>query len=93
VKLHLWRQKGGVRPYIETMFRRELTDGKTTTALRLAGEQEGEFEVEGWPVGGNTFAGRAGVTFVGRIGKLTLEYKLRKSAGQTVQSGDLRVRF
>ncbi|HSL22284.1 MAG TPA: autotransporter-associated beta strand repeat-containing protein [Vicinamibacterales bacterium] len=93
VKLHLWRKQGDIRPYVETLFRRELTDGKTTTALRLSGEQEGEFEVDGWPVSGNTFAGRVGVTFVRRLGKLTLEYRIRKATGQTVQSGDLRVRF
>ena len=28
VKVHIWRRKGNIRPYLETTFRRELTDGE-----------------------------------------------------------------
>lgn len=93
VKLHLWRREGNTRPFIETMFRRELTSGRTRTALRLAQDAQGAFEVQGWPAGGNTFAGRAGVTLPRRAGKLTLEYRIRMADHQTVHAVNARARF
>src|SRR5262249_45983942 len=31
VKIHIWRRSGSYRPYLETMFRRELSDGNNIT--------------------------------------------------------------
>lgn len=93
VKLHLWRKGGKYRPYMETMFRRELTDGSTGMTLQFADEPDSDFTVDGVPVPGNMFAGRAGVTMVTRVGALTFEYAIRKAAGQTGQTAGVRVRF
>jgi hypothetical protein len=93
VKLHLWRKSGTYRPYVETMFRRELTDGTTDMAMRFADEPDSDFTVDGVPVPGNLFAGRAGLTMMTRLGAWTVEYALRKAAGQTRQTADMRIRF
>ncbi|MCA1559839.1 MAG: hypothetical protein LC804_06095, partial [Acidobacteria bacterium] len=51
-----------IRPYLETTFRRELTDGKTTTELQFVNVPDSDFTVDGIPIPGNTFVGRRGVT-------------------------------
>jgi hypothetical protein len=93
VKLHLWRKSGTYRPYVETMFRREMTDGSTGMTLRFSDEPDSDFTVDGVPVPGNMFAGRGGLTMHTRLGAWTFEYAIRKAAGQTRQTGDVRIRF
>jgi hypothetical protein len=92
VKIYLWRRKGGVRPYVETLVRRS-SGFRYKLPVEFAADEDSDFETAGLPLGQNAFAGRMGVTFVRRIGSLTFEYRFRKASGQTVQSGDLRFRF
>ena len=93
VKVHIWRRKGNIRPYLETTFRRELTDGKTTTELQFVNVPDSEFSVDGIPIPGNTFVGRGGVTIRTWLGFWTFEYEIRKAPGQSRQAADVRVRF
>ena len=93
VKLHVWRRKGNIRPYVEGTYRRELTKGALLTTLRFAAAPNSDFEVKGLPVPGDTFAGRAGVTLMTRVGAMTFEYQMQRAAGQLRQSADFRVRF
>jgi autotransporter-associated beta strand protein len=93
VKLFVWRREGSWRPFGETTFRWEMTDGKTTTGLQFAGASASDFEVEGLPVPSNTFAARGGMTMMTRVGALTFEYRISHATGQTLQSVDLRLRF
>jgi hypothetical protein len=92
VKIHLWRRKGGIRPYVETLIRRS-TGFSLSLPVEFAEEEDSDFETAGLPLGANAFAGRAGVTFVRRLGTFTFEYRFRKTTGQTAQSGDVRFRF
>jgi autotransporter-associated beta strand protein len=92
VKIHLWRRKGGIRPYFETLFRRS-NGFAHALPVEFAAEEDSDFETAGLPMGANAFAGRAGITLVRRLGTFTFEYRFRKTTGQTSQSGDLRFRF
>jgi hypothetical protein len=92
VKVHWWRRKGEFRPYIETLVRRS-SGFDPTLPLAFAEEEDSDFEAAGLPMGANAFVARAGLTFVSRIGSLTVEYKIRKASGQTSQIADLRFRF
>jgi fibronectin-binding autotransporter adhesin len=92
VKVHWWRRKGGVRPYVETFFRHS-SGFDYKLPVEFADEENSDFEAAGLPMGQTAFAARAGVTFVRQIGSFTFEYRIRKATGQTAQSGDLRFRF
>jgi autotransporter-associated beta strand protein len=92
VKVHWWRRKGGIRPYLETLFRRS-SGFPHALPVEFAEDEDSDFETAGLPMGQNAFASRMGVTFVRKIGSFTFEYRIRKASGQTVQSGDLRFRF
>jgi autotransporter-associated beta strand protein len=93
VKIHMYRRSGDIRPYFETMFRREMSDGDTTTTLRFPSSKKTDFDVKGLPASGNAFLGRFGVSLVTIIGTVTTEYEVRQSPGQSRQSFDVRVRF
>jgi autotransporter-associated beta strand protein len=92
VKTYLWRRKGNTRPYLETLIRRS-SGLQATIPVEFAADGNSDFEAAGLPIGQNSFAGRAGVTFVRRIGAFTFEYRFRKTSGQTTQAGDFRFRF
>jgi fibronectin-binding autotransporter adhesin len=92
VKIHFWRRRGAFRPYFETLFRR--SSGFTySLPVEFAEEEDSDFESAGLPMGANAFAGRAGVTFVRKLGTYTFEYRIRKASGQTSQTADIRFRF
>ena len=93
VKVHVWRRERTLRPFAEVMFRRELTDGRTKTLLQFVDLPGSEFQIEGFPVRGNSYSARGGMTWMTRLGALTFEYQVRHATGQTIQSGDVRVRF
>jgi uncharacterized protein with beta-barrel porin domain len=93
VKIHMWRRSGDIRPYFETMFRREMSDGDTTTTLRFPSSKKTDFDVKGLPASGNAFLGRFGASFVTILGSVTTEYEYRKASGESRQSLDVRVRF
>ena len=93
VKIHVYRRSGTFRPFLETFYRRELTDAQTTTALSFAGAPNSNFTIEGLPVPGNTYSGKLGSTMVLRLGQLTAEYSYLHSSNETRQSIGVRVRF
>ena len=93
VKLHVWRREGTFRPFFETIVRREMTEGRTTTRLHFEDAPTNDFVVEGLPLSGNAFSGRGGVTMMTKLGAWTLEYAYRRSPGQSRQSLDFRIRF
>jgi len=93
VKLHLWKNKGTFRPYVEALVRREMTNGRLEEVLALANTPNSQFLVQGLPADGNAVAGRIGATLFTNLGAYTLEYRFRRSTGQTRQSVDFRVRF
>jgi autotransporter-associated beta strand protein len=91
-KLFWWRREGSRRPYIETLIRRS-SKWPFETTMHFVEDRDSQFEAQGLPMGSNSFATRAGMSFVRAFGTLTFEYRIRKSAGQLVQAGDVRFRF
>jgi hypothetical protein len=70
-----------------------MTNGRTTTRLEFADVPGSAFTIEGLPVPGHTFSGRAGVTFMTWLGAWTFEYQARYATGHFAHAGDVRVRF
>jgi fibronectin-binding autotransporter adhesin len=93
VQMHLWRHEGDVRPFFEVLYRREMTDGKTTTELEFPGVPDSRFLVDGLPAPKNIVNARGGATLFTMLGAWTFEYQYRRATGQTTHSGDVRVRF
>jgi hypothetical protein len=93
VRIHLWRREGLYRPFFETTYKRETTDGSLTTAVQFAEAPQSGFEVEGLPVPQNVFSARGGLTLMTKLGAMTMEYQFRQSPSQTQHSADVRVRF
>jgi len=93
VKVHVWRTERDVRPFFEALYRREMTNGRTTTRLEFADVPGSAFTIEGLPVPGHTFSGRTGVTFMTWLGAWTFEYQARYATGHFAHAGDVRVRF
>jgi autotransporter-associated beta strand protein len=93
VKLHVWRRQGNLRPFAETMFRREMSDAETRTALKFTDTPDSEFDADGLPVPGNAFTGRFGVSWMTLFGALTFEYQIKRAPNQSRQAFDVRMRF
>ena len=93
LKFHLWRRSGDIRPFFETLYRRETTDGPILTGLRFSDLDDSGFESEGLPLEGNSYYGRGGATIYTWLGAWTFEYQYRHATGQTTHTADLRVRF
>jgi hypothetical protein len=93
VRIHLFRRSGTYRPFFETTYKRETTDGSLATGVQFADAPESEFEVQGLPVPENTFSARGGLTLITWLGAMTMEYQFRHSTSQTQHSADFRVRF
>lgn len=68
VRVHVFRRRGGIRPFFETMFWREWNDGELTTDMNLADDPNSTFAANGFAVQGNAFSGRGGVTMHFRLG-------------------------
>ena len=93
VKVHVWRTERDIRPFFEALYRREMTNGRTTTRLEFADVPGSAFTIEGLPVPGHTVSGRAGVTLMTWLGAWTFEYQARYATGHFAHAGDVRVRF
>jgi hypothetical protein len=93
VMIHLWRREKEFRPFFEMLYRREMTDGETTTELEFPGVPDSRFMVDGLPAPKNILNARGGATVYTSFGVWTFEYQYRRATGQTTHSGDLRVRF
>jgi autotransporter-associated beta strand protein len=93
IRLHGFRREGTFRPFFEVFYRRQLTDGATTTELNFANTPNSTFSVQGIPVPGNTFSGRGGASMKLRLGQLTFEYSFLHSPVERRQGISLRFRF
>jgi autotransporter-associated beta strand protein len=93
IRLHGFRREGTFRPFFDVLYRRQLTNGATTTDLNFADTPNSTFSVQGIPVPGNTYSGRGGATMKLRVGQLTLEYSFLHSSAETRQSVGLHFRF
>lgn len=93
VMIHLWRREKDFRPFFEMLYRREMTDGETTTELEFPGEPDSRFQVDGLPAPKNILNARGGATMFTGFGVWTFEYQYRRATGQTTHTGDIRVRF
>jgi uncharacterized protein with beta-barrel porin domain len=92
VKLHVWKNKGTFRPYVEALVRREMTDSRIDEVLELANTPTSDVVVQGLPRKA-TPSPAALVPHCSPIfGAFTLEYRFRRSPAQTRQSVDFRVR-
>ena len=93
IKVHVWRQKGDIRPFFQSSVRREMSNGDTTTDLQFAGRPDSQFNVNGLPAPGNTFMAKGGVTFMSFIGSLTFEYEVKRAPDEHRQGLAIRARF
>jgi hypothetical protein len=93
IRLHGFRREGTFRPFFEVFYRRQLTDGATTTNLNFADTPNTTFSVQGIPVPGNTYSGRAGASMKLRLGQLTFEYSFLHSSSESRQGVALHFRF
>lgn len=92
-RFYIWRRERDVRPYLEIMYRRELTAGLNTLKVEFDDIPNSGFQVEGLPMPRNMFSARGGVTLMTWLGAWTFEYHYRHAPNQTVHGGDIRVRF
>jgi len=60
VQMHLWRHEGDFRPFFEVLYRREMTDGRTTTELEFPCVPDSRFFVDGLPAPKNIVNARGG---------------------------------
>jgi uncharacterized protein YhjY with autotransporter beta-barrel domain len=93
VRLHGFRRTGTFRPYFEVFYRRQLTEGATTTDLSFADAPNNTFSVQGLPVPGNTYSGKAGASMKLRFGMMTFEYSFLHSSVESRQGVSLHFRF
>lgn len=88
-----WRREGDFRPFGEFLYRREVTDGRTTTALEFPDAGDSRFFVDGKPAPKNVVKMRAGATWFTSSATWRFEYEYRNATGQTTHGGALHVRF
>ena len=90
---NFWRREGDFRPFGEFLFRREMTDGRTTTVLEFPDEGDSRFFVDGEPAPKNITKIRLGSTWFLESSTWRFEYEYRRATGQTTHGGALHVRF
>jgi hypothetical protein len=89
----VFRREGEYRPFFQTMYRRELTDGQIRTFANFSDVPGAEFVVAGIPIPENLFAGRGGLTMETFLGEMTFQYRFSIAPGQRQHSGDFRLRW
>jgi uncharacterized protein YhjY with autotransporter beta-barrel domain len=93
VGLHVSRAAGPFRPNASAAYRRELTEGRTATTLRLSDRADGVFVVNGLLFPRNALTARTGFTFqTGRF-DVSLAYEARHAPSQTRQAIQFGVGF
>jgi len=91
--MRLTRAVGKVRPFGAGRYRRELTNGRTTTAMQIGDRPDGAYEVDGLLLPKDEIAGEGGAMFVTpRVG-LALSYAFQRSQHQTRQTLQIGVGF
>lgn len=88
-----WRREGDFQPFGEVLFRREMTDGETTTELEFPDAGDSRFFVDGKPAPKNILKIRAGGTWYTTRATWRFEYQYRNATGETSHGGALHVRF
>jgi uncharacterized protein with beta-barrel porin domain len=78
----LVRSMGRFRPMVSTMYRRELTDGRTATTLQLLGGASGLFVADGLSLAKNTISLRPGFAFRTNQFEMSLAVDLRRASMQ-----------
>jgi autotransporter-associated beta strand protein len=92
-RFNVFRREGEYRPFFQTMYRRELTDGQIRTFANFSDVPGAEFVVAGIPIPENLFAGRGGLTMETFLGEMTFQYRFSIAPGQRQHSGDFRLRW
>jgi autotransporter-associated beta strand protein len=90
---NFWRREGDFRPFGEFLYRREMTDGRTTTVLEFPDDGDSRFFVDGEPAPKNITKIRLGSTWFLQSSTWRFEYEYRHATGQTTHGGALHVRF
>jgi autotransporter-associated beta strand protein len=91
--IHLARVTGRVRPTASATYRRELTNGRTTSSLQLGNLTNGVFQVNGLPFAHDTFIGRTGLTFQTDDVDMSIGFDFKRASGQTRQGVQFGVGF
>ncbi len=91
--LNMWRREGDFRPFGEFLYRREITDGRTTATLEFPDEGDSRFAVDGLPAPKNIVKLEVGATWYTRSYIWRFEYRYRNATGQTTHGGSLHVSF
>jgi fibronectin-binding autotransporter adhesin len=92
-RLNVYRREGDYRPFFQSMYRRELTDGQIRTVANFSDVPGADFVVAGIPIPENLFAGRGGLTMETFLGEMTFQYRFSIAPGQRQHSGDFRLRW
>src|SRR5579871_4781193 len=91
--IRIARATGSVSPFGVFTYRRELTDGATTTAVQLTTNAAGEFTVDGLPFARDTVLVGGGVRMPLGRGDLSVTYQLRHADGQTRHTASVGIGF
>ena len=91
--LHVMRAIGRFRPNVSATYRRELSNGRTTTAFQLSNLADGNFVVDGLPFARDNLTARTGFTFTLEPFDLSLLLEVRRAPGQTNHAIQFGVRF
>jgi uncharacterized protein YhjY with autotransporter beta-barrel domain len=91
--LRFGRAVGRLRPFIDGLYRRELTAGHVHTILALTDRPAGLFQVDGLDLALDSFNGQAGLTFFTDHFGFSMTYELQQSRSQTRQSLHFGVGF
>jgi uncharacterized protein with beta-barrel porin domain len=83
IGLRTARAIGNVRPFLEGMYRRELSSRDLNTTIALTDQPGGLFEVEGLGLTADKFVGQAGALFLTDHVGLSLLYELHYAGAQT----------
>jgi hypothetical protein len=91
--LNVWRREGDFRPFGEFLYRREITDGTTTTLLEFPDAGDSRFTVDGLPAPQNIVRLQLGAVWHARSRTWKFEYHYRNATGQSTHGGSLHVTF
>jgi len=83
VRVRVGRAIGRFRPNASAAYRRELTDGRTSTLLQLSDRADGVFVVDGLLLARDTLTARTGFMLQVDYFDLELAYEARHAPHQT----------
>jgi uncharacterized protein YhjY with autotransporter beta-barrel domain len=83
IGLRTSRAIGRVRPFLEGMYRRELSSGVLKTTIALTDQPGGLFDAEGIALTADKFVGQVGTLFLTNHVGLSVHYELHYAGAQT----------